>query len=240
MVEFSSKEKKRLLFKDVVKPALRQAGYLPIGQTYYTMRGDCCLAIRIKSSYYNSASLGYSFHFEIAGFWGKVSDEILRSGPWWERITESYLLPDFGFLHPYRPTAEYCIDGPINGEPQNIELEDLEAQIKNDLHQYILPQLAEIDCFETWARKYKEWIGLYYSERISLLRYFYEAQGLCMEEINLHHFFSREYGLSAQVIRENHELYQQVRAHTYCPKEDHWAFILIALDKEAAERKKEE
>lgn len=104
------KEKKDVILKEVIKPGLKNAGYQSAGQTYCSVRRECCLAVRIQSSRFNSAETGFVFWLNIAVFPKDVPKDTLKAGCFGE-IKENVLLPDGGVLHPYRSSLGYQIDG---------------------------------------------------------------------------------------------------------------------------------
>lgn len=152
----TSKEKKDYLLKEVIKPQFKNAGYQVAGINFYSMRYDCCLAVRIHSSQFNSASNGFGFWFKITTFPKDVSKEILKGEFLGEVFTERELLPDCGYLHPYRDTRGYLFAPYKNGSPQDMDLEDIRKHINDDLCQYILPQLEAIKTFDDWERQKEE------------------------------------------------------------------------------------
>lgn len=228
----NSKEKKNMVLREVVKPELKRAGYRATGQTYKSMRDDCCLAIRINGSHFNSIVMGYTFWFEIEAFKRDLPEEYLKC---WQggidSMREDPLLPDCGYLHPYHQPLGYKIDGYQDYKPQDMDVEDIKNRIGNDLRQYILPQLDEIKNYKDWERKKQDWNKRYYSKRICLLRYYHMAHGLAVVESNIPNLIhNRQWiGISAQEIKENYQLYQQIKALSPWPNEDKWAFILAAL-----------
>ena len=231
----TSKEKKDLVLRQAVKPELKKAGYSVVGQTYYRMQEDCCIAVNIQSSQFNSAVTGYSFRFNIEAFPQDVSKELLKSGAFGDDIHEAVLLPDCGHLHPYRTSGGYQIDGYRNYKPMNMDVEDIEARIGDDMGRYILPQLAEIKNLVDWETKKQEWKKRYDSKRVLLLSYFSLAQMLAETPDNHAPLLDarRRFGLSAAEIKENHELYLQVKAFSTWPDDDKWGFILSSLSNEA-------
>ncbi len=232
----TSKEKKDYLLKEVIKPQLKSAGYQMAGQNYYSVRDDCCLAIRIHSSRFNSAATGFCFWFQIKAFSKDASKETLKGEFLGEVFTERELLPDCGYFHPYRSPLGYQIDGYKNGSPQDMDLEDIKKRISDDLCQYILPQLEAIKTFDDWERQKEEGTKKFNTQRVKLLRYFSGAQ---MEYLD---FDARSFcslmlsrkaiEISAEEIKENKLLYEQVKAFSDSPAEDKWKIIIAALEAE--------
>ena len=228
----TSKEKKDYILKEIIKPALKNAGYQSVGQTYYSVRNDCCLAIGIQNSQFNSAGTGYVFWLNIAVFPKDVSMDVLKKGCFGE-IQENVLLPDCGFLHPYRCSLGYKIDGYKDYKPQNMNLEDMKKRISEDLSQYILPKLQEIDALSDWEQHKKDWEAQFHSKRVSLIRYFESAQAQYLDNSARSRealaMLQESTGVSAKEIREKQLLYEQVKAFSSFPKEDKWEFIMAAL-----------
>ena len=231
--KMNSKEKKNLVLKEVVKPLLKKAGYRSSGKVYYSQRGDCCLALCLKGSHWNSVVTGYSFYFEIMAFEGEVTEDI-KKGYWITQIMEYTLLPDWGYLHPYRDRIGYKIDGFKNYQPQDMQLEDIKSRIQDDMEHYIIPELAQVENFPDWERKQKEWIQRGSSERIRLLRYFTMAHSLAATSGNLPHFLGarRQLELPIETIRNNPVLYHQIQEASPWPEKDDWNFIISVLDAE--------
>lgn len=233
----TSKEKKNSVLREVVKPALKKAGYRSSGRVYYSERTGCCLALRLESSRWNSVVTGYCFRFDIMAFEGGVTERI-KKGYWLERdsVSESFLLPDCGYLHPYRRTMEYLIDGYKNYQPQDMDVEDIKICIGDDMNRFILPQLAEVETFADWKRKREEWNERCYTERVRLLRYFTMAHPMTCSTGNFPHLLNarRQLELPIEIIRENSVLYHQIREASPWPEMDGWNFILSALAAEEA------
>lgn len=229
----TSKEKKDIVLREVVKPELKRAGYRAKGNAYISMGNDCCIAICISSSRFNSNSLGFNFGFDIIFLQGDYSEERLKN---WndgsrDAIREDILLPDCALLHPYHDSLGYKIDGYKDYKPQDMDVEDIKNRIGDDLRRYILPQLAEIKCSEDWERKRQEWNEQTNSKRVCLLRFFYNAHNHNQIQSNAPHLLDirQKNRISAQEIKENYPLYQQIKALSAFPNKDNWALILAAL-----------
>lgn len=230
----TSKEKKSIILKEVITPAFKQAGYRTIGQTYYCVQGDCCIAVKIQSSHFNSDATGYTFWFHIHAFPKETSKETLKEWNAWgsSDVHESLLLPDCGHLHPYRSPLGYQIDGYKNYAPQDMDVEDIKKRIGSDLHDVILPQLAEIKSLDDWKTRKEEWMERGNSQRVLLLNYFGSAQmSATVPEMAIKlRDTQRRFGLSSEMIRENEALYQEIRALSAWPDDNKWGFILSALE----------
>lgn len=61
-------QQKQLVIKEVVKKHLKEAGFKSVGQTFYSVRNDICLAVNIYSSQFNSFYTGYTFTLRINAF----------------------------------------------------------------------------------------------------------------------------------------------------------------------------
>lgn len=232
----TSKEKKDCLFKEVIKPQLKIAGYQMAGQNYYSVRDDCCLAIRIHSSQFNSAATGFGFWFQITAFPKDVSKETLKGEFFGEVFTEREMLPDCGYLHPYRDARGYLIDAYKNGSPQDMNLEDIKKRIGDDLCQYILPQLESIKTFEDWEKQKEEGTKKFNTQRVKLLRYFSGAQIQYLDfderSFSALMLMRKSIEISAEEIKENQLLYKQIKVFSDSPAEDKWKIIVAALDAE--------
>lgn len=226
----TSKEKRDAVLRNVIKPELKSAGYLLKGKSYISMRDDGFLAVHISNARFNSSRLGFSFGLDIQYFDGEFLAERLKNS-WNDCINEMPLLPDNGFLHPYRSGLGYTIDEPKNYQPQDMDVEDIENRVRDDMRRYIFPQLAEINCYEEWKRKKQEWHGRYSTKRVSLL-HFYDAvqrSATVKEGIPTLKELLRRAELSADEIKENYPLYQQIMALSPWPDEDKWDYILAIV-----------
>lgn len=220
----TSQEKKSAVLRQVVKPELKKAGYRSIGQTFYRMEEDCCLAIHIQSSKFSSMTTGYSFRFNIAVLPPDVSQDYLKTGAFIDYINEGILLPDCGYLHPYREAFGYQIDGYQNYKPLDMDVEDIKEKIRDDLCCHILPQLAEIKTLSDWEKKTKEWKQRYNSKWVLLLSFFDMAQNDAVSPNNIPHGCEnlRSFGMSAEEVEESYNLYQQVKAISMWPDINKW------------------
>jgi len=227
----TSKEKKDIVLREVVKPELKLAGYRSTKLGFTSMREDCCLIIHLFSNRFNSVAMGFNFGLEIEAVKGKQPAEHPRYRDFRERIHEDILLPDCGFLHPYHDPLGYKIDGYKDYKPQDMDVEDIKRRIGDDLRQYILPELAEVKCYEDWTRKRQEWNERANSKRVCLLRLLYHAhhyQQIQSGNPNLLDIRQKD-RISAQEIKENYSLYRQIKALSAHPNDDNWPLILSAL-----------
>lgn len=228
----TSKEKKDFILKEVIKPGFQNAGYEKAGETYNSARKDCCIAVRVQSSQFNSAATGYTFWLNIAAFPKDVKKETLKEGCFRE-IREAVLLPDCGFLHPYRNSMGYHIDGYKDYKPQDMDVEKIRKRISEDLSQYILPKLQEIETMSDWEQHKQEWEAQFNSERVRLIRYFEGAQMQFLDfgarSAEALSVLQANTGVSAEEIRENQSLYEQVKGLSSFPNEDKWKYIMAAL-----------
>ena len=56
----TSKEKKDIVVREIIKPELKRAGYHIKRNNYVSMRDGCCIAIYIGGSRFNSSSMGFT------------------------------------------------------------------------------------------------------------------------------------------------------------------------------------
>lgn len=61
----TGKEKRNIVLRETINPAIKEAGYSKIGQTYYKQRRECCMILRMQNSRFNSEATGYDFWFHI-------------------------------------------------------------------------------------------------------------------------------------------------------------------------------
>jgi hypothetical protein len=229
MKKMTSKEKKDIILRDVIKPELKRAGYTIKDRIYKSERDDCSVLISISSGRFNSEALGFSFSLCISALKGEWTKENLWRCWFSDSIHENLLLPDDGFLHPYHDVSGYKIDGFKNYKPQNMDLEDIKNRITDDLHQYILPPLAEIKHYEDWLQKSAVWKERVNTKRVCLLRFYHMAQMTATITSKYMSILLDIHGLSVRDIKENCALYQQIRALSYWPDDDKWELILAAL-----------
>jgi hypothetical protein len=237
MAIITSKEKKDIILREVIKPELKNAGYRAKERNYQSVRDDCWVMLRIYSGRFNSDALGFTFGLSISALKGEWTKENLWHCWFYDSIHEKLLLPDCGFLHPYHKALGYEIDGYKYYQPQDMDLEDIKNRITDDLRQYILPPLAEINCYEDWERKSAEWKERVYTKRVRLLSFFSIEQDSAT-------FSSMRKGtptlmntfdVSAQDIKENYPLYQQIKAFSKWSEDDKWEWILASLPEDADE-----
>lgn len=230
----TSREKKAILIKEVITPTFKEAGFSVIGQTYYRGQGECCIAVNLQSSQFNSVVTGYTFWFHIEAFPKETSREELKiwNASASSSVHEDVFLPDDGMLHPYRDPRGYRIDGYKNYKPQDMDIEDLKKRIGSDFRDVILPQLYEIQSLDDWNKKKAEWEKHWELPRNRLLRYFGSAQMLAVvpETVQNLRDTQRHFGLSSETIRGQEALYQEVRAYSEWPDDNKWKFILSTLE----------
>ena len=227
----TSKEKKDIVVREIIKPELKRAGYRVKRNHYVSIRDGCCIAIYIGGSRFNSNIMGFTIGFDIIFLQGNYSEERLKN---WrdtgrDAIYEHLLLPDCGYLHPYRDSLGYKIDGYKDYKPQDMDVEDIKNRIGDDLRRYILPEISEIRCFEDWKRKRQEWDDRANSKRVCLLCFYDMAHNHNTVQSNALLDIRQKDRISAQEIKENYPLYQQIKELSALPNMDNWALILAAL-----------
>ncbi len=90
----TSKEKKNLVLKEIVKPLLKKAGYRSFGNVYYSQRADCCLALCLKGGnppHFLNARQQCNLSIETIRKNEAVYHQIQRASPWPEK-------DDWGFI----------------------------------------------------------------------------------------------------------------------------------------------
>lgn len=230
----TSREKKAAVLREVVKPELKTAGFRLKNGFYHSPRGDCNLGIVLSSSQWNDVVNGFSFWFDIKVYRGELEQRwsYFDGNP---GITESVLLPDCGYLHPFHSGVNgWKIDGYKNYAPQDMDVEEVKSRIRDDLRLHIFPQLAGVTCRDDWPRLRAEWFARLEVPRVLLLRYYSLAQmhAPTYSQIIPMIRLRRQFGLSADEIRANRPLYDQIRAWSALPASDHWPLILAALQAE--------
>ena len=228
----TSKEKKDIVVKEVIIEGLKAAGYRGSGLTYYIEKEDFHLAINIQSSRFNSVITGYNFRLNINTITKDISiKELKYQCSNFSGIQEYLLLPDCGMLHPYHDILGYRIDGYKDYKPQDMDIENIKMRIRDDLQQEILPKLACVNTFSDWEGKKEEWEKQFDTPRVSLIRYYSSAQmSAVVQEFSLRlQMIQKSMGITNDEIRENEDLYQQVRALSYWASENKWRFIIKSL-----------
>ena len=222
-------QQKQLIIKEVVKKHLKEAGLKSIGQTFYSVRNDICLAVYIHSSQFNGPSTGYQFSLRINAFPADTEKNALKIVNW--DITESGFLPKFGYLHPYHDELGYIIGGYRDYKPKVQKYEDVRDYIDNDFRQYIMPGLQKIQCRDDYE-KCKEEIWRYANLReICILRFFTGIQMIAYihPKYAVEDFFDR-WHITAEDVKENRAVYEQVREWSNLPNINQWDYLMEVLN----------
>lgn len=222
-------KQKQLVIKEVVKKHLKEAGFKSVGQTYYSVRNDICLAVHIFSSQNNSFFTGYEFCLRIKAFPTDIEKEELRmiNGD----FTENGFLPNYGLLHPYHNILGYTIGGYRDYKPKVQNYEDIRDYIDNDFRQYIMPRLLKIQCGDDY-NECKDEIQRYVSSReISIIRFLSSIHnsGNIRPKYDVADFFER-WHITVEDVRESRAIYEQVREWSDLPNHDNWDYLMEVLD----------
>lgn len=222
-------QQKQLVIKEVVKKHLKEAGFKSVGQTFYSVRNDICLAVNIYSSQFNSFYTGYTFTLRINAFPADTEKNELRVIN--EDITESGFLPKFGFLHPYHNVLGYTIGGYRDYKPKVQKYEDIRDCIDNDFRQYIMPGLQKIQCRDDYNKCKEEICRFNYSKEVCILRFYTVIQmgANIHPKYDLADFFDN-WHITAEDVRANRALYDQVREWSALPNFDQWDYLMKVLD----------
>lgn len=231
----TGKEKRNIVLRETINPAIKEAGYSKIGQTYYKQCRECCMVLRMQNSRFNSEATGYDFWFHI----GILSNEDAQDHPnlkdWWGGIgsvKEDILLPDCGMLHPYRNgRMGYCIDPYKNYQPQDMDLDDIKSALHRDFSEYILPQLDNIQSPKEWEEQKEKWMGQNETKRVHLLTYYFSAQMLSCAESNRPFLKQQQeqLGLTAEDIVGNIDLLHQIQALSQWPEMNAEPYVRATL-----------
>ena len=230
-------KQKQLIIKEVVKKHLKEAQFKSVGQTFYSVRNDICLAVNIFSSQFNSFSTGYNFYLKIRAYPADTEKKDLKifnedieeacSLP----VTEACFLPKRGYLHPYHNSLGYTIGGYRDYAPKVQKYEDIRDYINNDFAQYIIPGLQKIQCRDDYNKCKEEFYQYYASPEICLLRFFSSIQGISNihPKYNVADFFD-SWHITAEEVKANRAIYEQVREWSNLPKHNQWDQLMQVLE----------
>lgn len=220
-------EMKNLVIKEVVIKHLKDAGFKSKGQTFYSLRNDICLTVKVWGNRFNSQFTGYSFDLRI---------EALPADTWkdkikfmYEYIDERCFLPKCGFLHPYHSGLGYTVGGYQDGVPIVQKNDDIRDYINNDFEQYIIPGLQKIQCQEDYDKVKKEYLEYFDSPEISLLRFF---SGLQSNANLTHETLKVDFEwipVKIEDIKANRDIYEQVREYSGWPSVNKWDQLMLLL-----------
>ena len=120
----TSREKKNKVIQQVIKPALKEAGFHSLRgtQAFSIHKEACTITVNIQSSQFNSNATGFSFWLNIVVDTPDLSDEQLQDVTFFKSFTEACFLPHQGRLHPLRDIRGYVIDGYKNYKPMDTPL----------------------------------------------------------------------------------------------------------------------
>lgn len=222
-------QQKQLIIKEVVKKHLKEAGFKSIGQTFYSVRNDICLAVNIHSSQFNGFATGYHFSLRINAFPADTEKNELKIVN--EDITESGFLPKFGYLHPYHDVLGYIIGGYRDYKPKVQKYEDIRDYIDNDFRQYIMPGLQKIQCQDDYNKCKEEICWYANSPEICILRFFtaIHMNANIHPKYHIEDFFDR-WHITAEDVKANRAIYEQVREWSYLPNINQWDHLMEVLD----------
>ena len=222
-------QQKQLIIKEVVKKHLKEAGFKSVGQTFYSVRNDICLAVNIFSSQFNGVATGYNFSLRINALPADTDKNELKIIM--EDITESGFLPKFGYLHPYRSVIGYKIGGYRDYKPNVQKYEDIRDYIDNDFRQYIMPSLQKIQCRDDY-NKCKEEISRYTNTKeVCLIRFFssIHMNANIDPKYSIEDFFDT-WHITAEDVKANRAIYEQVREWSSLPNINQWDYLMEVLN----------
>ena len=222
-------QQKQLIIKEVVKKYLKEAGFKSVGQTFYSVRNDICLAVNIFSSQFNSFFTGYTFCLRINAFPADTKKNDLKVVI--EDFTESGFLPKFGFLHPYHDVLGYTIGGYRDYEPKVQKYEDIRDYIDNDFRQYIMPGLQKIQCRDDYNKCKEEIDRFVNSPEICIIRFFssIHMNANIRPKVDIADFFDR-WHITAEDVKASRAVYEQVREWSDLPNIDRWDDLMEVLE----------
>lgn len=220
-------EQKQLIIKEVVKKRLKDAGFKSIGQTFYSVRNDICLAVNIFSSQFNSFFTGYTFCLRINAFPADTEKNDLKGIN--QDITEECFLPKCGFLHPYHDSLGYIIGGYRDYAPKVQKYEDIRDYIDNDFEQYIMPGLQKIQCRDDYDKCKEEFYRYSASPEICIIRFFTSIQMIADIHPTIVADFFNRWHITAEEVKANRAVYEQVREWSDLPNHDQWDYLMQVL-----------
>lgn len=222
-------KQKQLIIKEVVKKHLKEAGFKSVGQTFYSVRNDICLAVNIFSSQFNSFFTGYNFSLRINALPADTEKNELKIIN--EDITESGFLPKFGYLHPYHGALGYIIGGYRDGKPKVQKYEDIRDYIDSDFRQYIMPGLQKIQCRDDYNKCKEEIWQCVNSKEVCLIRFFSSIHMIVniRPKYDIEDFFDR-WHITAEDVKANRGIYEQVREWSALPDINQWDYLMEVLN----------
>lgn len=172
-------EKRDIVVKQVIKPALKRCGFSTAGLDWRRETGDAVIFIHMQNSQFNDIANGARFRFHISASKKEEIREKL-SNQWMYNqglaLKQFDFLPYCGMLSPYYAGDMYKIDGYKNYLPTDTPVEDICRQIGEDFERYILPPLCEAATYEDFQKLRADMLGRYKEKEIRLLRYYHAAQ----------------------------------------------------------------
>lgn len=240
----TSREKKNKVIQQVIKPALKEAGFHSLRgtQAFSIHKEACTIAVNIQSSQFNSKATGFSFWLNIVVDTPDLSDEQLQDVTFFKSFTEACFLPHQGRLHPLRDIRGYVIDGYKNYKPMDTPYEEIQAIIANDMQQYIIPGLSQIDSIADYQECVALWQEESKSQFVRLVDYFSEAHMLTLPfqkdtwigTVNMKELVEKKKTLclTTDEILQNKSIYCKVRELSTHPQEDTWPLICMTLSTE--------
>lgn len=151
-------------------------------------------------------------------------------------------MPHQGRLHPLRDIRGYVIDGYKNYKPMDTPYEKIQAIIANDMQQYIIPGLSEIDSIADYQECVALWQEESKSQFVRLVDYFSEAHMLTLPfqkdtwigTVNMKELVEKKKTLclTTDEIMQNKSIYCKVRELSTHPQEDTWPLICMTLSAE--------
>lgn len=222
------KQQKELIIKEVVKKHFKNAGYKSIGKTFYSVRNDICLAVHIYSSQHNNPGTGFHFCLRINALPADAQKDDIKMEV--QDITEECFLPKCGFLHPYHDALGYNIGGYRDYAPKVQKYEEIRDYINNDFEQYIIPGLQKIQCREDYDNCKKEYKQRRNLPEIHMLNFFTVLQMLVeIPPIIVTKFFDSN-SITAEEVKANRALYEQVREWSAVPRTNHWESLMRLIE----------
>ena len=172
-------EKRDIVVKQVIKPALKKCGFSTSGLDWRRETEDAYIIIHMQNSQFNDIANGASFRFHISAskkeeIRGKISEQWMYNQGC--ELKQFDFLPYCGMLSPYYSGDMYKIDGYQDYLPTDMPVEDICRQIGEDFETYILPPLCALTSYEDFQKLRADKLARYKEKEIRLLRYYHAAQ----------------------------------------------------------------
>ncbi|BCN30874.1 hypothetical protein [Anaeromicropila herbilytica] len=229
----TTKEKRDIVVKDVIKPLMKQAGYRCYRNTWYSKRIDCYVIMHLQNSMRNMDETGFCFWFNIDVISVDEIDNIDDVKKWTSSLSMVYervFLTNDGLMHECHDSRGYIIDKCRDNLPVDTDIEDFSVYIRDDFNNYILPKLKLINTSNDWL-KMKENMRNNTGKKNRLILYFTIANKLAIADSNAPFLqeSQQDLKLSSDDIKDNLLMLKEIQRNAENIFEYAEEFILNSL-----------